>query len=301
MNRQSPRIIGSGICCLDYIVTAPQVNWGDTAIVKDYQVQGGGLVATALVACARLGAQCDVVSILGDDSTADLIINELISENVNTEWITRVPGGASPFSFVHVDPVSGDRTIFHRPGSGDANPKQPSTFEGYDAAIVDDIFPEMAIATAQACKKSGVPVIADLIPSDDNREMLNYVDVLIAPRHYARQLGYGDNPQNALDDIHRLGPTTAVITMGADGFVYSDASGQGRGDAFQVEVVDTTGAGDTFHGAFAYALTQGWDTLKCCEFASAVAAIKCTKPGGRTGLPTLEQALEFLRREHRDF
>jgi len=62
-----------------------------------------------------------------------------------------------------------------------------------------------------------------------------------------------------------------------------------------VDVVDTTGAGDTFHGAFAYGVARGWDTERCGEFAAAVAAIKCTMPGGRTGLPTLQKALEFLR------
>ena len=76
---------------------------------------------------------------------------------------------------------------------------------------------------------------------------------------------------------------------------FSAPSGRGSGKAFEVDVVDTTGAGDTFHGAFAFGVACGWQIAKCAEFASAVAAINCTKPGGRTGLPTLDQTSEFLK------
>lgn len=291
------KIAGAGICCQDYIVMSPQVEWGDTAIVSDYRVQGGGLVGTALVACACLGAECDLYSLLGADAIADQITDELNKEGVSTSGVVKVEGGDSPFSFIHVDDRTGERTIFHRPSS------ELKWDESFDlcriaeshALIVDDVYLDLSLAAAIEARAHRVPVVADLMPEDKSRELLRYVDVLIAPRYYASRIGCEADLNAALDAIHESGPATAVITLGADGWVSSDANGRGKGEAFRVDVVDTTGAGDTFHGAFAYGLASGWDTRRCAEFASAVAAIKCTKPGGRTGLPSLEQVIDFLR------
>ena len=92
-----------------------------------------------------------------------------------------------------------------------------------------------------------------------------------------------------------MGPQVAVITLGARGWVAGDGENLWRGDAFQVDVVDTTGAGDVFHGAYAFGMAQGWDVPRCAEFASAVAAMKCRRLGGRTAIPRLPEALAFLR------
>lgn len=283
---------------MDHILVSPQVPWGDTALVSNYYAQGGGLVATALVACARLGAECELYSLLGDDPVGDQIVAELVEEKVSARGIARVPGAGSPFSFIHVDEMSGERTIFHRPGTGLEWNEQLFDFKriaSCQAIIVDDVYLELSIAGARYASDCNVPVVADLVPSELHSDLLKYVNVLIAPRHFARQIGCENNMDAALDAIHDLGPTAAVITLGADGWVYSDPSGRGRGNAFKVDVVDTTGAGDTFHGAFAFGMASGWNTERCCEFGAAVAALKCTKAGGRTGLPSLSQTLEFLQ------
>jgi len=298
MHDHRPCIAGAGISCLDYIVTSPQVPWGDTALVSGFAVQGGGLVATAMVACARLGAECRLFSLLGDDQVADIVIAEFEAEGVGVDGVVRIAGGESPFSFIHVDDKSGERTIFHRSGAslGDRSPSiDLSSVASCSATLIDDIYPRLALATARKSREHGVPVVADLVPNETNTQLLEFTDVLIAPRHYARDIGFDDQPEKALDAIHELGPKTAVVTLGSEGWVFSDPHGRGSGSAYKVDVVDTTGAGDTFHGAFAYALARGWDTRRCCDFASAVAGIKCTKPGGRTGLPSLDETLEFLK------
>ena len=262
-----------------------------------YFVQGGGLVATAMVACARLGAECELFSLLGDDAVGDQILTELVEEGISAQGVARIEGAGSPFSFIHVDPESGERTIFHRSGSSLKWPTDRG-FEAVaacDALLIDDVYPDLALAAARHARAHGVPVVADMVPGVEKANLLGVTDVMIAPRHFARKIGCDNDLDQALEAIHDLGPTTAVITLGAEGWVYSDSTGCGRGNAFAVEVVDTTGAGDTFHGAFAYGLGRGWDTARRCEFASAVAAIKCMKPGGRTGLPSLDQTLEFLR------
>ncbi len=293
--KEHATIAGAGVCCLDYVVVSPRVAWGDTAAVSGYCVQGGGLVATALVACTRLGARADLYSMVGDDSLAEDIAAGLHEEGISTDGLTRIPGGESPFSFVHVEEGTGERTIFHRYAKGMAWPgRDLSAIANVDALLVDRHYHDLSIEAMRIARKNGVPVIADASPTETEPEWLAEVDILIAPRHYLSEAGFGDDVGRALDAIHQAGPATALITLGADGWAASDTSGRSRGRAFEVDVVDTLGAGDVFHGAFAFALAQGWETPRCAEFASAVAALKCTQVGGRTGIPDLPGTLGFL-------
>ena len=214
---------GAGICCVDYIVVSPQVHWGDTVEVSDYIVQGGGLVGTAMVACARLGAKCELLSLVGDDNAGKEIIAGLVSEGVPSDGIQTVEDGKSPFSFIHVDADDGERTIFHRQAAGlGFDPARFSTeaAANWGVLLVDGYYPDLSVFAARAARENGVPVVADLIPGEENAELLKLVDVLIAPRHYARQIGCEINLDLAFEAIHKLGPTTALITLGADGWIF---------------------------------------------------------------------------------
>jgi len=300
--RKFPRIAGAGICCLDHIFVTPQIAWGGTARVEEYRVQGGGLVGTALVACARLGASCFLFSFLSHDEVGAQVASELAAEGIKLEGVAGIPQGTSPFSFIHVDSRSGERTIFHRPAAGLERAVLPDLdrIAECDVLLVDDYYPELALAAAGTAHKNGVPVVADLTVSLSKcPDLFREINVLIAPRAFAAQIGYAGDLPGALQAIHRLGPETALITLGREGYMYSSVDGRGKGKAFKVAVVDTTGAGDAFHGAFAYGLARRWEIERCAEFAAAVAAIKCTKPGGRTGLPTLPQTVHFLERNGR--
>jgi sulfofructose kinase len=300
--KKAPQIAGAGVCCLDYIFFAPQVQWGETAQVEESREQGGGLVGTALVACARLGASCLLFSFLSHDEVGVRIASELASEGIKLEGVAGIPQGTSPYSFIHVDSRSGERTIFHRAASGLERAVIPdlALVLECDVLLVDDYYSELALAAARTARRKGIPVVADLtMMPKKNLELFREINVLIAPRSFIAQIGYADDLPGALQAIHWLGPETALITLGKEGYVYSSPQGRGRGKAFKVEVVDTTGAGDAFHGAFAYGLARRWEIRRCAEFAAAVAAIKCTKPGGRTGLPALPQTIHFLRRNGR--
>ncbi len=298
----APEIAGAGVCCLDYIFTAPQIPWGETAQVEENRVQGGGLVGTALVACARLGASCLLFSFLSHDEVGVQIASELAAEGIKLEGVAGIPDGKSPFSFIHVDSRSGERTIFHRAASGLERAALPDLgrIKDCEVLLIDDYYPELALTAARTARQKGIPVVADLtMMPKKNLDLFREISVLIAPRSFAVQIGYGNDLPGALQAIHWLGPETAMITLGREGYIYSSPEGRGRGRAFRVEVVDTTGAGDAFHGAFAYGQARRWEIRRCAEFAAAVAAIKCTKPGGRTGLPTWPQTIHFLRRNGR--
>jgi sugar/nucleoside kinase (ribokinase family) len=299
---QVPQIAGAGICCLDHIFVAPPVAWGETGQVEDYYVQGGGLVATALVACARLGAECRLFSLLSNDNVGIHIAAELAAERISLAGVARSLKGASPFSFIHVDKHTGERTIFHRPAMEGEARDLPNLewIARCDVLLVDDYYPKLALAAARLAKKNGIPVVADLTTNPDkNLEFFRYVNVLIVPRKFAAQIGFPNDLMGALEAMRWLGPETALITLGAEGWMYLSSKGSGEGKAFPVQVVDTTGAGDAFHGGFAYGLARRWDIGRCAEFAAAVAAVKCTKPGGRAGLPSLARTMDFLRKNGR--
>jgi ribokinase len=130
---------------------------------------------------------------------------------------------------------------------------------------------------------------------DGSLELVSQIDVLIASSRFAAPL-VGENApaETALEALSRFGPQEIVITLGSRGSV-----GWNRGElvaqaAFPVEVVDTTGAGDVYHGAYIYGLLWGWDMKKCMRFASATSALKCKAIGGRAGIPTLEAILKLL-------
>lgn len=290
------RIAGAGVACLDYIVVTPGVAWGDTAHISAFHEEGGGLTATALAACARLGAECRMLGFVGADETAGRIVRGLKEAGVGTSGLVHVSGATSPFSFVHVNESSGERTIFHH--RLDTVP--PYTRESLAAIrecavlLVDDYFPELTLAAAQTARDTGIPVVADLTPDPKNAALLRFVDICISPRHFARDLGFGDQPEAALEIIHGYGPTTAVITLGADGCIFDQNGGVGREPALAVDVVDTTGAGDVFHGAFAWALAHGAPVNECARIGAATAALKCTRTGGRAGIPDLPALCAFL-------
>jgi len=287
----------AGICCLDYLVRSPwPARQGTEVRVKDMTIQGGGLVGTAAVAAARLGAKCRLWSLLGEDAAAEPILEGLRQEQIDVGGVQKVKGG-SPFSFIHVDETSGERTIFHHEARGlkrDFGASLAGIAE-CEVLLIDDYYLDLSLAAAAAARKAGVPVVADATPGERNRDLLRRVDVMIAPQEFVRVGGFGEKPEASLDAIHAMGPTTAVITMGRKGCMYSERTGRGTGRAYEVQAVDTTGAGDVFHGAFAFAMAQKWELGRCADFAAATAAIKCTKPGGRTGIPTLKTVLDFLK------
>lgn len=297
-----PAVAGAGVACLDYVFASRRPAWGGTAQVEDFLVQGGGLVGTALVACARLGARSRLYSFLSSDETGTRIAAELAREGIRLDGVVAVPGGRSPSSFIHVDTHSGDRTIFHRPAMGVEKAAIPdlSGITGCQALLIDDYYPELALAAARTARAGGIPVIADVaVNPARSDEFIRNISVLIAPISVAGKLKNSQDLDAALEAFRGLGPETVVFTLGPEGWVFSGPTGRGQGRAFAVKVRDTTGAGDAFHGAFAYALARGWDVERCAEFAGAVAAIKCTRPGGREGLPTLDDALAFLNKNGR--
>lgn len=299
MNTDSPIIHGAGYCCEDHLVYAPRVPWGGSAPAQGYEVQGGGLIATALVTCARLGASCRLTTLLGDDVRGSRLLDELTAEGIDCRSVDRIAGAQSPVSFIAVDANSGERTIFfYRDRSLRWDPSRKiKELDNAAVLLVDDTFPELGRAAASRARALGIPVVADTTPDEFNRDFIAEIDILIAPQSFLAVAGLGSDLNRGLELIRSMGPRTAVITLGAKGWAALDDSGRHCGAAFKVDPVDTTGAGDVFHGAYAFGVARGWPTTRCAQFASSAAALKCTRRGGRAGIPTFHAAEHFMKNQ----
>lgn len=293
----SPYIVGFGVACIDYIVVAPTVEPGEHTHVKDFIVQGGGLTGTALVAAARLGAHAKILGRIGDDDIGDQIVEGLNAEGVDTSDLIRVPRGESLLSVVLVDPQTAERTIYCKPDRNiecSTDLINLDSVEKADVILLDAHWTDGARIVARRAKEVEVPIVCDISPNSQTLDIVAMCDYPVVARKAAIAFAGIDDYRLALDRLLSLGAKAAVITCGSNGAYYASSSTWGHVPAFEVEAVDTTGAGDVFHGAFAFGIAKGWDIKDTVRFASAVAAIKCTKLGGRTGIPTFEEAQAFI-------
>lgn len=293
----SPYIVGFGVACIDYIVVAPTVEPGEHTHVRDFIVQGGGLTGTALVAAARLGAHTKILGRIGDDDIGDQIVEGLNAEGVDTSDLIRVPRGESLLSVVLVDPQTAERTIYCKPDRNiecSTDLINLDSVEKADVILLDAHWADGARIVARRAKEVEVPIVCDISPNSQTLDIVAMCDYPVVARKAAIAFAGTDDYRLALDRLLSLGAKAAVITCGSDGAYYASSSTWGHVRAFEVEAVDTTGAGDVFHGAFAFGIAKGWDIKDTVRFASAVAAIKCTKLGGRTGIPTFEETQAFI-------
>lgn len=296
-------IVGLGYACVDSLGLVPRIAGVDDAVsVGAWDVQGGGVVAQALVAASRLGAATAYIGNLGDDETGRFLQRDLHSEGIDVSFLTLESHRRSPASFIAVEQSTGKRTIYAYPGS-----MSPVTL-GDDArrTIVRARFLHLdathhatAVAAAQIARAAGVRVSLDacLIASDpeETRALVRLTDILIANETFPMQLTGAASIDDACLALARFGPRLVVATLGHRGSIMVHAGRLERFGAYGVDVVDTTGAGDVFHGAFLVALSRGASPVEAIRFASAAAAINCGTFGGRNGIPRRPQVEEFLR------
>lgn len=260
-------------------------------------IVGGGCGGNAAVAIARLGGRCDLAARLGDDPIADMIVNGLKAENVNCQLVKRFPGARSSFSSIFID-AEGERQI--------VNYRDPDLPRGsnwlldevpdFDAALADNRWTEGAFALMQLANDQGKPGVVDAeAPIADSEPAMRIASHVVFAAQGLREYTRTDDLRTGLAIAEeRLGGFVGV-TDGPDGIWWREFGVESHLPAFAVNVVDTLGAGDVWHGAFTLALGEKMPTEKAIRFSNAVAALKCTKPGGREGSPNREETETFLR------
>jgi sulfofructose kinase len=294
-------VVGVGVNAVDHLcIVDPFPTYDSKSTLAGYDCQPGGQVATALVALARWYCRATYVGTFGDGPLGELSRASLVDDGVDVASARTRHGVANQTAVILVDRASGERTILmHRPAALTLRPDELDRdlvtsgrvlhLDGYDA--------DAAYTAASWARQAGVPVVVDVDTRVGPVERLLAVsDAVIVSRAFACDLTGAVDADQALA---RLAASTraplVAVTLGAAGVIAVTAAGTFRAAGYPVRAVDTTGAGDVFHAGFIYGLLRGWSLEDTLAFANATAALKCTKLGGRPGIPAIADAQTLMR------
>ena len=298
--KRTPTIIGIGYCGMDYLCVLPHIPLDDKVEIGESLIQGGGPAVTAVVAAARLGAETAFFGVVGDDERGAQIVRGIAAEGIDTAGVKIRKNAESPAAFCWIEQQSGKRSIAWTRGT--ARPLTPrelgrDQIRACDVLHLDGHQTQAALAGAAFARKHGVCVSIDagtLVPGIDDLLVLS--DIVIASERFAARYTGSRSPETAVRKLFAAGRRFAGVTLGKRGSIGFDGTRILHCPPFEVpRVVDTTGAGDTYHGAFAFAAAQGRPWEACMRFATVVAALKCTRLGGRTAIPDLRTAERHLK------
>lgn len=252
-----------------------------------------GMATAQAASIVRLGGRARLWASVGDDDIADRILRDLAQSGVDTSAIRRLPGAASGFSSIFMD-ARGERII--APHYDPELRKAPDALPAMDdvaVVSVDVRWPDAAEMALRAARERWIPGVLDveIAPAGVLERLLPLATHIVASEHGAHHLT-GLPPDRAADALRRRYMVEVIVTAGERGVYWRDQNVP----AFPVDAIDTLAAGDVFHGAFALALSLGWQTEVAIRFAAAAAAIKCTRFGGRLGAPTRAEVEAFLAR-----
>jgi sulfofructose kinase len=292
-------IICLGLSALDQVWRVDRLLGGGDGKIRstDYSTVGGGMAANAAVAAARLGAAASFWGRGGDDTAGHEMRAALSREGVDIENFRLFAGGRSSVSGILVD-AAGERQIVNFRGSfpAEADWLPLSEVGRSAAALADPRWVEGAVALFGKARSLKVPTILDGDVADTEvfERLLPLTDhaIFSEPALAGFQ---GSASDDALATVARSGCRVVAVTRGEAGVSWCEGGELHRRAAYTVDAVDTTGAGDVFHGAYAFAIGGGLGVSDAMSFASATAALKCTRANGRAGIPAFDDCLAFMR------
>ena len=302
-------VVGVGLNATDTVLIVPRFPaYGGKAPFTREFYSAGGQVATAVVTCARLGLRAKYIGTVGDDERGRIQMESLRASGINLEHVQQRANCPNQSAYIVVDESTGERTIFwSRPDCLTISPEQitPDQISCSRLLHIDAHDTPAVEHAARIARSENIPVTVDVdtvYPGFDL--VLPLVDYLIASAEFpARWTGIED-PLAALIAIQRKsGMRVAAMTLGAHGALAYTQGQYHYSPAFVVNCIDTTGAGDVFHGAFCYAVLQQMPIADALEFSNAMAALNCTAPGARGHIAGGEEVRQFMqsgvaRREH---
>jgi sulfofructose kinase len=293
--------VALGLNAVDYLIRVPHYPEFNTKIeLISHSVAPGGQCATAMVALARLGLRTRYIGTVGSDDLGRLQLNSIVSEGVECSGVRLIEGAESQIAFIIIDEKSGERTILWRRddklriGPEEVDREMVTSgkvlhLDGHDVAG--------AARAAEFARAAGVPTVLDIdnaYPGVEN--LIPLIDFLIASASFHERVTGETDVRAGLKKLSSMtGSRFVAATLGRDGVLafYRDQFVHVPG--FEVECIDTTGAGDAFHGGFIYGLVRGMSVEETLRFSNAVAALKCRAVGARTGLPTLDEVNALLK------
>jgi sulfofructose kinase len=298
-------VVGVGLNATDTLLLVPRFPpYAGKVAIEDELISPGGQVASAMVTCARLGLRVKYIGTVGDDERGRIQMKSLEAEGINLDDVQVRRGCANQSAYIVIDRSTGERTVlWRRPECLRLEPEQirPEQItcarllhiDGHDTPAIEK--------AARIAQSAGIPVTVDVDTLYHGFDrVLPHVDYLIASSEFPSQWTNESDPFRALELIQQeYGMRVAAMTLGAHGAL---ARSQGQflySPAFVVNCVDTTGAGDVFHGAFCYAVLAGMDLGEALDFSNAMAALNCTALGARGGIRSQADARALMRRAER--
>jgi len=260
---------------------------------------GGGMAANAAAAIARLGGRVALWSRVGGDASGEAIRRSLEDSGVEITHVREFKTARSSTAAVIVD-GRGERLVIGERDHAmpmDASWLPLEEIARAGAVLSDSSWKEASLAAFGAARALGVPTLIDIdlgagvvLP-----ELLRLTDYAVFSSAALRRFSSGETLKDRLAGIAAQGPVHVGVTEGSQGYFWLEADRDVHHQpSFAIDTVDTTGAGDAFHGAFAWALARGLNSTACARVAAAVAALKCRRLGARAGLPTLQELEDFL-------
>jgi sugar/nucleoside kinase (ribokinase family) len=291
----SEKVVGLGLCVIDHVYVVERLDFAETRIrFTQRLVLPGGMIGTAISQAATLGCEAHLLSMLGDDADGHFVRRSIEEIGVKTERLVISPDAETTVAVVLVERDSGERRFIvpdRRALERDAPEFDLAGIDSTTTLLVDGHFPEQALRAVVKAREVGASVVGDFHrPSPAVRKLLPYVDFPVVPLEFAELISAGD-PQRAMFEMADQFGGTPVVTLGAEGGLYLEDGRVCRFAARPVDVLDTTGAGDVFHGAFAAGLSRGWALERTIELATRAAALCCTALGGAGRLMTREESL----------
>ncbi|MBJ6799149.1 carbohydrate kinase family protein [Geomonas propionica] len=298
-------VVGLGVCTMDLLMVVDELPGGELVQrAHASALAGGGPVATALVAAARLGARTAMLDLVGDDLIGRMILAELETAGVDTAGMVIDAGSSSSQATILVRKRDGARAITFAPGtSGELTPDKLNHDMIRAAKILhlNGRHWQACLQAARVAREAGVLVSFDGGSHrfrQEHRELLPLVDICIVAEEYAASCTGASSPELTAQALLQYGPQVVGVTSGTRGSLLLSRDGESfHQPAYPVQqVVDTTGAGDAYHGGFLFGLARGLSLRESARYASAVGALNTCALGGRAALPTLSQLQEFLDR-----
>ena len=304
-------VLGIGLNATDTVILLDRfpAYAGKVPFTREF-ISVGGQVASAMVACARLGLRVKYIGTCGDDDRGQIQMQSLRDSGIDISDVQVKANCPNQTAYILIDKSTGERTVLWQRADclslspDDIRPEMITQarllhIDGHDTAAVGK--------AAAIAKQHGIPVTVDVDTIYHGfEEVLPNVDYLITSSEFPTAWTGQADPLKALATLQKeYGMRVAAMTLGAHGAIARVDNQYVYSPAYVVNCIDTTGAGDVFHGAFCYSVLAGLSMKESLELANALAALNCTALGARGRLATLAEARELMkkaeRRHHPDY
>jgi sugar/nucleoside kinase (ribokinase family) len=292
-------VVGMGLNAVDLLCVVPEFPTLNSKMeILQFSKQGGGQVATAMVALARWGVKTKYIGKVGDDELGQFSLHSIQKEGVDVSSVTIEPNTPNQLAIIIVDSVSGERTILwdrderlvYREGElqkEDICSGKILHLDGHDIRA--------ALQCIKWAKEEGISTVIDIDKVEPlTSELIREIDFVITSSRFPSLFTGISDREKAFLELQKHTSGFLCTTLGHEGAVALVKGELIYVKGFEVKAVDTTGAGDVFHAGFVYGLLQNWEVIEILKFANAVAALKCRDLGGRRGIPTLGEVQKFL-------